>query len=128
MKKQNKKGFTIVELVIVVAVIAILAAVLIPTFSNVVGSAKEAALASDAKALYTEYVAKQAEEGKDIADEVYVYVETVVEGEGASQQSVDYYLLVKNGVVQDKNRDEKITLEGDAYKGAELDGKTTYKK
>ena len=98
------------------------------TFSNVVGSAKEAALASDAKALYTEYVAKQAEEGKDIADEVYVYVETVVEGEGASKQSVDYYLLVKNGVVQDKNGDEKITLEGDAYKGAELDGKTTYKK
>ena len=128
MKKQNKKGFTIVELVIVVAVIAILAAVLIPTFSNVVGSAKEAALASDAKALYTEYVAKQAEEGKDIADEVYVYVETVVEGEGENKQSVDYYLLVKNGVVQDKNSDKKITLEGDAYKGDELDGKTTYKK
>ena len=32
MKKNNKKGFTIVELVIVIAVIAILAAVLIPTF------------------------------------------------------------------------------------------------
>lgn len=30
--KKNKKGFTIVELVIVIAVIGILAAVLIPTF------------------------------------------------------------------------------------------------
>ena len=34
-----KRGFTIVELVIVIAVIAILAAVLVPTFSNVVENA-----------------------------------------------------------------------------------------
>ncbi len=40
MKRNNKKGFTIVELVIVIAVIAILAAVLIPTFSNVVRKAR----------------------------------------------------------------------------------------
>ncbi len=41
MKRQNKKGFTIVELVIVIAVIAILAAVLIPTFSNIIKRANE---------------------------------------------------------------------------------------
>ena len=41
MKKMNKKGFTIVELVIVIAVIAILAAVLIPTFSGVVDKANQ---------------------------------------------------------------------------------------
>ena len=35
----NKKGFTIVELVIVIAVIAILSAVLIPTFNNIIESA-----------------------------------------------------------------------------------------
>ena len=40
MKKHNKKGFTIVELVIVIAVIAILAAVLIPTFSSVIRKAR----------------------------------------------------------------------------------------
>ena len=44
MKKNNKKGFTIVELVIVIAVIAILAAVLIPTFSSVI---KKANLSND---------------------------------------------------------------------------------
>ena len=50
MKKlNNKKGFTIVELVIVIAVIGILAAVLIPTFSGVVESANNAAAASDAR-------------------------------------------------------------------------------
>lgn len=41
MKKSNKKGFTIVELVIVIAVIAILAAVLIPVFSGVVRKANK---------------------------------------------------------------------------------------
>lgn len=40
MKRNNKKGFTITELVIVIAVIAILAAVLIPTFSGVIKKAK----------------------------------------------------------------------------------------
>lgn len=39
--KRNKKGFTIVELVIVIAVIAILAAVLIPTFSSLIRRANE---------------------------------------------------------------------------------------
>lgn len=50
MKKMNKKGFTIVELVIVIAVIAILAAVLIPTFSSVVNSANASAAQQQAKA------------------------------------------------------------------------------
>ena len=43
MKKLNNKGFTIVELVIVVAVIAILAAVLIPTVSGLIKTAQTSA-------------------------------------------------------------------------------------
>ena len=42
--KKRKRGFTIVELVIVIAVIAILAAVLIPTFTNLI---KRANLSND---------------------------------------------------------------------------------
>ncbi len=41
MRKSNKKAFTIVELVIVIAVVAVLAAVLIPTFSNIVKKAND---------------------------------------------------------------------------------------
>lgn len=47
--KLNKKGFTIVELVIVIAVIAILAAVLIPTFSTVIENANRSAALQEAK-------------------------------------------------------------------------------
>ncbi len=43
MRSKSKKGFTIVELVIVIAVIAILAAVLIPTFSSLIKKANESA-------------------------------------------------------------------------------------
>lgn len=44
MKKTNKKrGFTIIELTIVVAVIAILSAVLIPTFAGIIKKSRESA-------------------------------------------------------------------------------------
>ena len=42
-KKNNRKGFTTVELVIVIAVIAILASVLIPTFANLIDKANDSA-------------------------------------------------------------------------------------
>lgn len=45
---KNKKGFTIVELVIVIAVIAILAAVLIPTFSGVIQKSNESSALQEA--------------------------------------------------------------------------------
>ena len=45
---KNRKGFTIVELVIVIAVIAILAAVLIPTFSGVIAKASTSAALQEA--------------------------------------------------------------------------------
>ena len=48
IKRNNKKGFTIVELVIVIAVIAILAAVLIPTFAGII---KKANLSADQQAV-----------------------------------------------------------------------------
>jgi type IV pilus assembly protein PilA len=43
INRNNKKGFTIVELVIVIAVIEILAAVLIPSFSGIIAKANESA-------------------------------------------------------------------------------------
>lgn len=57
MKKSSRKGFTITELVIVIAVIAILAAVLIPTFASVIDNANESAALQKAKNAYTDYMA-----------------------------------------------------------------------
>lgn len=52
---KNRKGFTITELVIVIAVIAILAAVLIPTFSSLISKANKSAALQEARNYYTEY-------------------------------------------------------------------------
>lgn len=61
MRKTNKKGFTIVELVIVIAVIAVLAAVLIPTFVSLTRKANIANDTAVAKNLNTAAIAAQAD-------------------------------------------------------------------
>ena len=58
MKNTKKRGFTIVELVIVIAVIAILASVLIPTFTNVVQAANKSKALQEARNAYTDYLAE----------------------------------------------------------------------
>lgn len=63
-----KKGFTIVELVIVIAVIGILAAVLIPTFSNVISSANEAADLQEAQNSLKAYTAYVTSQGSELSD------------------------------------------------------------
>ena len=63
MKKNNKKGFTIVELVIVIAVIAILSAVLIPTFGGVIDRANETSAQQAARSGYTDAYAKDLTDG-----------------------------------------------------------------
>ena len=54
---KNKKGFTLVELVIVIAVIAILAGVMIGTFASVVKKAKESAKMQEMTAQKQEQIA-----------------------------------------------------------------------
>ena len=55
MKKlNNKKGFTLMEMLIVVAIIAILVAIAIPTFSSSLKSAKQAADNANVRSAYAE--------------------------------------------------------------------------
>ena len=53
-KKSNKKGFTIMEMLIVVAIIAVLAAIAIPTFNGALTKSKEAADIANIRAAYAE--------------------------------------------------------------------------
>lgn len=51
--KKNKKGFTLVELIVVLVIIAILAAVLVPTVTGYIGKAKKSAAVSELKNICT---------------------------------------------------------------------------
>lgn len=68
MKKNNKKGFTLVELVIVVAVMAILVAVAIPTIGNVTNRAKDSVAKSNAQTIESMVKLAEADAKVDDAD------------------------------------------------------------
>ena len=91
-KNLNKKGFTIVELVIVIAVIAILSAVLIPTFSNVIENARSTANLQEAKNELDSYVAFMAAKGQTLNDGVVFVVE---DNDGTE---LAYYAYYKGGL------------------------------
>lgn len=51
LKRKNKKGFTLIELIVVVAIIAILAAIAVPSFIGLQQKAEDAVLIADAATL-----------------------------------------------------------------------------
>ncbi len=118
MMANNKKGFTVMELVIVIAVIAILAAVLIPTFSGIIKKADESAALQEARGILTNYLVEAAENGETV-DGIYIQV-----GEEGSYR----YFKVEDGrlnessvmigditdgakIISDENNDGKVDIE-----------------
>ena len=58
-KKLNKKGFTLAELLVVVAIIGVLVAISIPIFTSQLEKAREATDAANIRAAYAEVAAAQ---------------------------------------------------------------------
>ena len=57
MKKNNNKGFTLMEMLIVVAIIAVLVAIAIPVFTNQLEKAREATDMANIRSAYAEVMA-----------------------------------------------------------------------
>lgn len=63
-KKLNKKGFTLAELLVVVAIIGVLVAISIPIFTRQLEKAKEATDLANVRAAYAEVVSTYLTENK----------------------------------------------------------------
>lgn len=63
--KNNRKGFTLAELLIVVAIIAVLVAIAIPVFTAQLEKARQATDAANIRAAYAEAVVKILDEGTE---------------------------------------------------------------
>lgn len=114
---KNKKGFTIVELVIVIGVIGILAGILIPTFVNVTKSAEEAALKSNLANAYSSYVADASD---NVVDKEHVKEVTGVDYAETKTYTIDFLkqsevALVKDGKQYGFKNDTWVEL-GDTEK------------
>ena len=64
-KLSKKKGFTLMEMMIVVAIVAIMIAIIIPTFKGVLDSAYAAADKANLRAYYSEAMANSVLKGGD---------------------------------------------------------------
>ena len=90
--KNNKKGFTIVELVIVIAVIAILAGVLIPTFAGIVEKANKSAALQEATNAYKAFLSETEDANISSTANPDAYIKIV-------DDEKTYYFTVEEGKI-----------------------------
>ena len=109
MKRSTKKGFTIVELVIVIAIIAILAAVLIPTFASLIQKANTSADIQACREMNTFLATNEVTGGKDITD---VYA-ALAEG---GMTAKDYHPLVSGRLFFWDKTLNRVLYTDDQYK------------
>ena len=115
-KNKNKTGFTILELVIVIAVIAILATLIIYVFPSLVKKAEISKHHSDAHNIYTEYLQKNIL-NDDIIDDLAIKTEEdiyVIYIDGKAVDGIFTYEEVKEkfqySLVKKYDQDDNILL------------------
>ena len=94
-KNAHNAGFTLLELVIVLAVIAILSAILIPTFTDVISRAKETAARQNCRSVAQQYMLYRLEEGDSSDLGGYLFI------------SGGYAFVLENGELQETEVSEE---------------------
>ncbi|MCI6464038.1 MAG: prepilin-type N-terminal cleavage/methylation domain-containing protein [Faecalicatena sp.] len=124
-KAQNKKGFTLVELIVVIVIILILAAVLVPSLLKYVEKANKANCKADAATilsqLQADYAAGMAKDatGEDAVDAAYtVNGVTVTPDAAAPQKGKATYTIENEEITVFQYNNGTYTATWRAKKGA----------
>ena len=94
--KNAKRGFTLVELIIVIAVIGILAAILIPVFSNVIDKANAKSALSDGRNTVEQYIIDAMDKG-NLPKNIIVFVKK------AHNMYIYGYSMQDSGIIKKAN-------------------------
>lgn len=103
MKKFNKKGFTLVEMLVVIAIIAVLVSIVIPTITDSTEKAREAADAANIRGKIAQVTAEAMTTGAPADDEYTI-----------TQTDTWDYVTEAGGVALVGEKDEVVTIASTA--------------
>lgn len=124
LRKAGRKrtlGFTLVELLVVIVVLAVLAAIVLPKFMNSSARSKESALKSDLKLMRNAISLFQADTGKfpnSIADLAQTDKTQVKDASGTTVNAADWHGPYLDSVINDP-------ISGTAFNYDKTTGKVT---
>ena len=128
MNKMNKKGFTLIEMLVVIAIIAVLVAIIVPTVSSSTMKAKGAADAANLRSIAAEAAIDYLED----TDLDQTYKMTSKSISGATETTIVFYkdangnLIPSYGEADSSNKAISIDYFVEiAEKGAANDAKKT---
>lgn len=125
MKRLGKKGFTLVELMVVIVIIGILVAIIVPSVTSAVNSAKKQSALADAKSQLTTWSIEVATAGSTTAKYFVGDVETAlteaealrIAGEKVFMNNTELgVIVIENGTARWAEADETLPpASGDYY-------------
>ena len=132
MKKLNKKGFTLVEMLVVIAIIAVLVAIIVPTTSSATNKAKASANAANLRSVLAEIGIALLNEDVDASTTSITYSDGVVTVKGTTGDGTK--ITVPAGKTVDDMTAAAFTFEIDSdtkditvkYGGKDINDFATY--
>ena len=113
--KMNKKGFTLIEMLIVIAIIAVLVAIVIPAVGNSTEKAKEAADAANIRSAIAEITTTALANGGVTDEEVEVKMSQATAGFASEElESIGGLTDTQFGQIENAVKGKTVTIGWDA--------------